>query len=73
MRVALCQVDTTVGDFAGNVAKIVDYSQQARSAGAQLAVFPELALIGYPAEDLLVRPSVLEAHDRALQIGRAHV
>ena len=67
MRVALCQVDTTVGDFAGNVAKIVDYSQQARSAGAQLAVFPELALIGYPAEDLLVRPSVLEAHDRALQ------
>ena len=67
MRVALCQIDTTVGGFAGNIAKIVDFSKQARAAGAQLAVFPELALIGYPAEDLLVRPSVLDAHDCALQ------
>jgi NAD+ synthetase len=66
VKVALCQIDTTVGDFAGNSQKIVDYGQQARAAGAQLAVFPELALLGYPAEDLLVRPSFLDAHDRAL-------
>ena len=67
MKIALCQIDTTVGDFAGNTAKIVDHARKARAAGAQLAVFPELALLGYPAEDLLVRPAFLEAHDAALR------
>jgi NAD+ synthetase len=67
MRVALCQIDTTVGDLAGNSARIVAFAQRAKEQGAQLAVFPELALCGYPPEDLLVRPEFLRAHDRALQ------
>jgi len=67
MKVALCQIDTTVGDFAGNVERIVDYTKQATAAGAELAVFPELAVCGYPAEDLLLRPEFLGAHDTELQ------
>lgn len=66
MRVALCQIDATVGDLPGNVARIVDFARRAAAAGAEVAVFPELALCGYPAEDLLVRPSFLAAHDAAL-------
>ena len=66
MRVALCQIDTTVGDFDGNVQRIVDAAVHAREQGAELAVFPELAVCGYPAEDLLLRPSFLAAHDAAL-------
>jgi NAD+ synthase (glutamine-hydrolysing) len=67
MRVALCQIDTTVGDFAGNVARIADFAERARTGGAELAVFPELAVCGYPAEDLLLRPAFLAAHDAALR------
>lgn len=66
MRVALCQIDATVGDLPGNTARIVEFAQRAIAAGAEVAVFPELALCGYPPEDLLVRPSFLQAHDRAL-------
>ena len=67
MRVALCQLNTTVGDLAGNAARIVTMAQSARAQGAELAVFPELATCGYPPEDLLVRPEFLRAHERALQ------
>jgi len=66
MRIALCQIDTTVGDFAGNTRRIVDYAQRAAQQGAELAVFPELAVCGYPPEDLLLRAAFLEAHDAAL-------
>jgi len=66
MRVALCQIDTTVGDFAGNVQRIVAAAEQARTDGATLAVMPELAVCGYPAEDLLLRDAFLKAHDAAL-------
>lgn len=66
MRVALCQIDTTVGDFAGNGRRIVDAAERALAQGARLAVFPELAVCGYPAEDLLIRPGFLAAHDAAL-------
>lgn len=67
MRVALCQIDTTVGDFDGNVQRIVAAATRALAAGARLAVFPELAVCGYPAEDLLLRRAFLAAHDRALR------
>jgi NAD+ synthetase len=67
MRVALCQIDATVGDLNGNVARIADFAARALAAGAEVAVFPELALCGYPPEDLLVRPSFRQAHDAALQ------
>ncbi|MFM1871402.1 MAG: hypothetical protein RL398_824 [Planctomycetota bacterium] len=66
MKIALAQIDTTVGDFDGNVRKIVDFANSAASAGADLAVFPELAVCGYPPEDLLTSPAFLDAHDRAL-------
>ncbi len=67
MKVALCQIDTTVGDLAGNVARIADFAERAAAAGAQLAVFPELSVSGYPPEDLLIREAFLTAHDSALR------
>lgn len=67
MKVALCQIDTTVGDFTGNVRKILEFANKAAARGAQLAVFPELAICGYPPEDLLLSPGFLRAHDAALQ------
>lgn len=66
MKIALGQIDTTVGDFAGNAAKIVAFAHRAQAQGAQLAVFPELAICGYPPEDLLLSPGFRAAHDRAL-------
>lgn len=66
MRIALAQLDTTVGDFAGNVQRIVAAAARAAAAGAELAVFPELAVCGYPPEDLLTMPAFLAAHDAAL-------
>ncbi len=56
-RVALAQINTTVGDIAGNARKVLEYAERARASGAAVVVFPELALPGYPAEDLLLRAS----------------
>ena len=53
VRIALAQIDTTVGDFAGNAAKVVAQTAKAAEQGAQLVVFPELTLCGYPPKDLL--------------------
>ncbi len=58
-RIALAQVDTTVGDFAGNAAKIRAATERARAAGASVVVFPELALCGYPPRDFLDLPEFL--------------
>ncbi len=57
MKIALGQINPTVGDFSGNAAKIVQFALQARSAGAGLILFPELAVCGYPPRDLVERPS----------------
>ena len=57
MKIALGQINPTVGDFSGNAAKIVDFSRRARSAGAGLILFPELSVCGYPPRDLVERPS----------------
>ncbi|KGX69618.1 NH(3)-dependent NAD(+) synthetase [Burkholderia pseudomallei TSV28] len=65
-RIALAQLNVTVGDFAGNVAKIVAAAQAAHDAGAHLLIAPELALSGYPPEDLLLRPAFYAASDVAL-------
>jgi len=59
-RIALAQVNPTVGDFAGNAAKIRDRSSRARGAGASLVCFPELAVCGYPPRDFLDMPEFLE-------------
>jgi NAD+ synthase (glutamine-hydrolysing) len=69
MRIALAQIDTTVGDFEGNLAKIVAAIARARAAGAELVAFPELALCGYPPEDLVLSPAFLR--DNAAYLGRA--
>ncbi len=56
MKIALGQINSTVGDFSGNAAKIVDFARRAQSAGAQLILFPELSICGYPPRDLVERP-----------------
>ena len=60
VRIALGQINTTVGDFPGNSAKIIEYAQRARSAGADLILFPELCVCGYPPRDLVERPWFVE-------------
>lgn len=57
MKIALGQINPTVGDFSGNAAKIIEYSCRARAAGAGLILFPELSVCGYPPRDLVERPS----------------
>jgi len=66
MKIAIAQMNATVGDLAGNVARIVDFARRARAQGADLVVTPELALCGYPPEDLLLRADFLEACERAM-------
>ncbi len=67
MRLALAQIDPTVGDVAGNAAKIAEWIDRAAAAGAELVIFPELCLPGYPAEDLYLKPHFLAANERALE------
>ena len=57
MKIALGQINPTVGDFSGNAAKIIDYSRRAQASGAGLILFPELSVCGYPPRDLVERPS----------------
>ena len=57
VKIALGQINPTVGDFAGNAAAIVDFSKRAQAAGAGLILFPELSVCGYPPRDLVERPS----------------
>src|SRR5215212_8178189 len=66
MRLALAQINSTVGDIAGNTAKIIDYIRRARADGAELIAFPELAICGYPPEDLLLKMSFLRQCEEAL-------
>ncbi len=61
MRLALAQIDTVVGDLDGNRDRILGRLEEARAAGADLVLFPELAVTGYPPEDLLLRPGFLRA------------
>ena len=61
MRLALAQIDPTVGDLDGNRDLILARIEEARAAGADLLVLPELAVTGYPPEDLLLRPGFVRA------------
>ena len=67
MRVALAQINTTVGDIWGNVEKMADALERATDSGADLIAYPELTIPGYPPEDLLMRPSFIEENVRALR------
>jgi NAD+ synthetase len=67
MRTALAQINTTVGDFAGNVDLIVHYARCAQERGADLVVFPELALCGYPPRDLVEKPQFVRRCESELK------
>ena len=67
MKIALAQINPTVGDLRGNSRKIVDFATRAQAQGADLAVFPELCVIGYPPQDLIENPIFLEAARHAVE------
>jgi NAD+ synthase (glutamine-hydrolysing) len=72
MRIALAQLDAVVGDLEGNREKILASLAEARAAGAQLVIYPELAITGYPPEDLLLRPGFIRsAHETLEEVARA--
>jgi NAD+ synthase (glutamine-hydrolysing) len=67
MKIALAQFNPTIGDFAGNSARILSLAEQARQRGANLAVFSELCLCGYPPQDLLERPAFIDRNLKELK------
>ncbi|MGQ9637380.1 MAG: NAD+ synthase [Thermodesulfobacteriota bacterium] len=67
LRIGLCQINTIVGDIEGNKKKIIDYIQKGKRMGADLLIFPEMAVTGYPPEDLLLMPKFIEDNLKAIQ------
>src|SRR2546427_7653303 len=67
MRLALAQINSVVGDLDGNSARVADRIGEARSAGADLVLLPELVVTGYPPEDLLLRPGFVRAARRTVE------
>jgi len=67
VRIALGQINTIVGDFSGNSAKIIEYARRARSGGLDLILFPELSICGYPPRDLVERPWFVERNRQAAE------
>ncbi|MEJ7765081.1 MAG: NAD+ synthase [Acidimicrobiales bacterium] len=67
LRVALCQLNQTVGDLEGNVGRVLGMYGRAEEAGCDLAVFPELAITGYPPEDLVLKPGFVRDNREALE------
>ncbi len=67
MKIALAQINATVGDLAGNAQRIAEMARRAHRAGAHLVVAPELVITGYPPEDLLLRPAFMQACAETLQ------
>src|SRR5262245_8833253 len=65
LTIAVAQIDTTVGDFEGNADRIQDYGRRAEKAGADIVLFPELAVCGYPPRDLVERPAFVAGTERA--------
>ena len=66
MRIAIAQINSTVGDFAGNARKILDYTNQAKNKGASLVVTPELALSGYPPKDVFLKKGFHQSCNKIL-------
>jgi NAD+ synthase (glutamine-hydrolysing) len=66
VRIALAQINTTIGDFSGNSAKIVSYAKRAQAEGAGLVIFPELSICGYPPRDLVERPAFVRRNQEVL-------
>ena len=66
MKIALGQINPTIGDFTGNSKKIIESSRQALAQGAEMILFPELAVCGYPPRDLLEKPAFVERNQRVV-------
>jgi len=66
VKIALGQINPTVGDFSGNANKIIEFSQRAKAAGAGLILFPELSVCGYPPRDLVERPTFVAKNRESL-------
>jgi NAD+ synthase (glutamine-hydrolysing) len=73
LRIALAQINPTVGDFKGNVSKIIKYIGRAEKSGAHIVLFPELSITGYPPEDLLLKPKFIEDNLEALKMVQKRV
>ena len=73
LKVAIAQINSTVGDFAGNSAKIIEFSRRAAAQGADIVLTPELSLSGYPPEDLLLRNAFYELTARAFDALKAEL
>src|ERR1019366_9722136 len=72
MRIALGQINPTVGDFSGNLALMIRYAREAAGRGAEIVVFPELSITGYPPRDLVEKPSFIDRSEAAVkELGRA--
>jgi len=72
VKIALGQINPTIGDFTGNSKKIIEFSRQALALGAEMVLFPELAVCGYPPRDLLEKPAFVERnHEVVDQIAQA--
>jgi len=72
IRIGLCQINTIVGDIEGNTRKILDYIKQGKKKQVDLLAFPEMAVTGYPPEDLLLMPKFIESNLKAIrQITKA--
>lgn len=67
LRIGLCQINTTVGDIEGNTRKILSYIREGKRKGVDLLAFPEMAITGYPPEDLLLMPKFIEANLQAVE------
>src|SRR5580658_2553196 len=67
MRIALAQINPTVGDLSGNVDRMVRASRDAAGRGAQVVVFPELSITGYPPRDLVEKPSFITRSEGELE------
>lgn len=73
LKIAIAQINATVGDLTGNAARILDFAERAKAQGADLLLTPELALCGYPPEDLLLREDFYAACDKELDALAARV
>ena len=73
LRIALAQINSTVGDLEGNSAAIIEWTRRAAERGARLVVFPEMMLTGYPVEDLALRASFIDASIEALSATAARL
>jgi NAD+ synthase (glutamine-hydrolysing) len=67
MKIALAQINPTVGDITGNCRKILEFIERAKARGAKVVVFPELSVIGYPPKDLLLKPQFVDDNIRGVQ------